>query len=203
MRNLRYMNGPWYTDALQPLLKVSHELIESGETDPAIILEKSRTVAAADPLALEFWGDADGLRSDVQAHLAEYKAKIRQAQESEARKAAASAPTNGSGATRRETTPAETAKQEEEPEGTDLLPFPGFKGYALDPWGIPHGLGGQGRKAGPLRPIRRWKPRKDGQKARFIFGYRLSLDGTRVFRSALSCAIARTNAERSEWENSL
>jgi len=78
---------------------------------------------------------------------------------------------------------------------SDLLPFAGFEGYALDAWGRPHGTGGQGRKRGPLAAIRQWKPRK-GRKAQFMFGYRLCLNGERVFRSALTCAIARSNAEK-------
>lgn len=93
------------------------------------------------------------------------------------------------------------SKPEPEPEPRlvespdDLLPFAGFPKYALDTWGRPHGLGGQGQKRGPLTAIKQWKPRK-GQKPRFIFGYSLYRDGKRVFRSATICAMARSNAER-------
>lgn len=90
-----------------------------------------------------------------------------------------------------------------EPVDDSILPFPGFAGYGLDSWGRPHGLSGKRRKRGPLAAILRWKPRKKGQKPRFIFGYRLQVDGKRVFKSALTCAIARSNAERSLWESQL
>jgi hypothetical protein len=77
----------------------------------------------------------------------------------------------------------------------DLLPFAGFPKYTLDGWGRPHGAGGQGQKRGPLAAIRQWKL-QSGQPPKFIYGYRLYRDGERVFKSALVCAMARSNAER-------
>jgi hypothetical protein len=98
---------------------------------------------------------------------------------------------------------AEEAEIAEIAADDSILPFPGFPGYGLDSWGRPHGVSGKRRKRGPLAAILRWKPRKKGQKPRFIYGYRLSLGGKQLFKSALTCAIARSNAERSLWESQL
>ena len=76
----------------------------------------------------------------------------------------------------------------------DLLPFAGFPKYFLDSWARPHGPGGQGKRRGPLAAIKQWKPRK-GEKPRFIFGYSLYRGGERVFKSALTCGMARLAAE--------
>jgi hypothetical protein len=92
---------------------------------------------------------------------------------------------------------------EEETADDSILPFPGFAGYGLDSWGRPHGIGGQRRKRGPLAAVLRWKPRKKGQKPRFIYGYQLSVGGKRVFKSALTCGIARWNAQRALWDTQL
>jgi hypothetical protein len=95
----------------------------------------------------------------------------------------------------------DTSEAVEQEVGTDdLLPFPGFAGYAIDSWGRPHGISGKGRKLGPLKAEIRYKPRKDRKSRRFIFGYRLRIGGKQIFKSALLCAIARYNAVRAEYE---
>lgn len=85
------------------------------------------------------------------------------------------------------------------PEADGLLPFSKFPGYALDVWGRPHGVSGQGRKRGPLTPDKHWKPRKKGEKPTFVWRFRLYRDGKRVDRSAKFCMIVRHNAERALW----
>jgi hypothetical protein len=213
MRNSKFVDeGGAYRPPLHAVLKASNTLIEAGERDASVILAQVRSVAESDPLALDFWNDADGLADDIRAKISDLRAKEIYARrtaelqaEKKARQAASSNETPGDDPT--PTVPAPesaTAPVAPEPEHLDLLPFPPMPlksggepvpipGYLIDRWCRPHGTGPR-RKAGPLIHLHYWDEGKDGR--RFKSGYRLTVGDKRPLKPDWWFGLARNKAEQ-------
>ena len=198
-----------YRPVLSTVIDTAKAAIEGGERNFEAISTAARLVAV-DPIAIEFCTDPNGLRDFITGKLSdiarEEKQDREQAERAEReRRKAETKKAEVKAVPAQAVRPIKTVKEAEpeEPESADpdLLPFASFPGYALDVWGRPHGVSGQGRKRGPLTPDKHWKPRKKGQKPCFVWRYRLYRYGERVDRSAKFCMIARHNAERALWDH--
>jgi len=86
-------------------------------------------------------------------------------------------------------------------EEIQLVPCPAAPGYQTDQWMRVWATKTQGRKAGPLTPRYYWYVKKKTGSKQFVYGYRISVDGAQVFRTADFFAKQRRgvlNAERQE-----
>jgi hypothetical protein len=90
----------------------------------------------------------------------------------------------------------------EDSDDLHLVSCPDAPGYQTDQWVRVWANKIRGRKAGPLTPRYYWYMKKNGKK-QFVYGYRLSLEGEQVFRTADFFAKQRRGVLNAERQNEL